>query len=131
MLDRKVEKGLLDTLHQSGTGMIAFSPLAQGLLTEKYLNGIPEGSRADNQRSYLDPSLVELHQEKIKALSQMAAARGQSLAQMALAWLLSDQRVASVLIGASSPLQLSENVAAVKHLDFSESEMGQIQNILG
>ncbi|HHY0525358.1 TPA: L-glyceraldehyde 3-phosphate reductase [Vibrio parahaemolyticus] len=130
MFDRQVENGLLDTLKHSGVGMVAFSPLAQGLLTEKYLNGIPLGSRADNQRSYLEPHLVEHYQPKIKALSNIAAKRGQSLAQMALAWLLSDQRVSSVLIGASSPDQLYENVVAVRHLEFSESEEKQIQGIL-
>ncbi|CAE6932013.1 L-glyceraldehyde 3-phosphate reductase [Vibrio sp. B1FLJ16] len=130
MFDRQVGEGLLDTLDQAGVGMIAFSPLAQGLLSTKYLNGIPKGSRADNQRSYLQAHLVEEYQPKIKALSNIATERGQSLSQMALAWLLNDHRVSSVLIGASSPEQLCENVAAVKSLEFSESEKERIQSIL-
>ncbi|PWI32167.1 L-glyceraldehyde 3-phosphate reductase [Vibrio albus] len=130
MFDRHVEEGLLDTLGQAGVGMIAFSPLSQGLLTEKYLNGIPQGSRADNQRSYLDASLVERYQPKIQALADIANQRGQSLAQMALAWLLVDERVSSVLIGASSSGQLRENVAAVNCLAFSDAEKEQILKIL-
>ncbi|EJE4164390.1 L-glyceraldehyde 3-phosphate reductase [Vibrio parahaemolyticus] len=130
MFERQVENGLLETLNHAGVGMVAFSPLAQGLLTGKYLHGIPQGSRADNQRSYLEANLVEHYLPKIKALSNIATERGQSLAQMALAWLLSDKRVSSVLIGASSPDQLCENVAAVRHLEFSESEKEQIQSIL-
>lgn len=130
MLDRHVESGLLDTLAESGVGMIAFSPLAQGLLSGKYVSGIAQGSRAQNPRSYLDPSLIERFQPQIKALAAIAQARGQSLAQMALAWLLNDPRVTSVLIGASSPQQLCENVAAVTELAFSDAEISQIRAVL-
>jgi L-glyceraldehyde 3-phosphate reductase len=130
MFDRKVEAGLLDTLGQSGVGMIAFSPLAQGLLTEKYLNGIPKESRANNQRSYLDVKTVEQYQSKIEALADIANQRGQTLAQMALAWLLDDERVTSVLIGASSPNQLQENISALDYLAFSGAEIEDILAIL-
>lgn len=130
MFDRTVEEGLLDTLGNAGVGMIAFSPLAQGLLTEKYLNGVPDGSRASNPRSYLNPQLVEQYQDKIEALADIANQRGQSLSQMALAWLLDDERVSSVLIGASSPQQLRENVAAADYLAFSGEEIEEILDIL-
>ncbi len=130
MFDRQVEEGLLDTLGHAGVGMIAFSPLAQGLLTEKYLNGIPQGSRADNQLSYLDAAQVERYQYKIEVLADIASQRGQTLAQMALAWLLDDERVTSVLIGASSPQQLRENVTAVDYLAFSGAEIEEILDIL-
>jgi L-glyceraldehyde 3-phosphate reductase len=106
MLNRWIEGGLLDTLEQEGVGCIAFSPLAQGMLTDKYLNGVPEGSRASQGKSLSPDLLTDETLKHIRALNDMAAARGQSLAQMALAWALRDQRVTSVLIGASSVAQL-------------------------
>jgi len=130
MFDRKVEGGLLDTLGNAGVGMIAFSPLAQGLLTERYLSDIPQDSRAQNQRSYLDVKTVERFQPKIEALADVASQRGQTLAQMALAWLLDDERVTSVLIGASSPSQLHENIASLDYLAFSGAEIEEILDIL-
>ncbi|MBN9610196.1 MAG: aldo/keto reductase [Actinobacteria bacterium 69-20] len=126
MLNRWIEDGLLDTLGELGVGCIAFSPLAQGMLTDRYLHGIPEGSRASKGRS-LDPHLLtEDALAHVRALNDLAAARGQSLAQMALAWALRDQRMTSVLIGASSVAQLEANVAAVDNLAFSESELAAI-----
>lgn len=126
MLNRWIEGGLLDTLGELGVGCIAFSPLAQGMLTDRYLHGIPEGSRASKGRS-LDPHLLtDEALTHVRALNDLAAARGQSLAQMALAWALRDQRMTSVLIGASSVAQLEANVAAVDNLAFSESELAAI-----
>ncbi len=126
MLNRWVEEGLLDVLAEQGVGCIAFSPLAQGMLTDRYLDGIPEGSRAAQGKS-LDPGMLsEDNITHIRALNDIAAARGQSLAQMALAWALRDPRVTSVLIGASSVGQLEQNVAAVHNLAFSESELAAI-----
>lgn len=128
MLNRWIEGGLLDTLGELGVGCIAFSPLAQGMLTDRYLHGIPEGSRASKGRS-LDPHLLtDEALTHVRALNDLAAARGQSLAQMALAWALRDQRMTSVLIGASSVAQLEANVAAVDNLTFSESELAAIDN---
>ena len=116
MLNRWIEEGLLDTLEDEGAGCIAFSPLAQGLLTGKYLNGIPAGSRASLTGGSLDEtSSTEATLGHIRALDGVARARGQSLAQLALAWALRDQRVTSVLIGASSVEQLEENLAAAAH----------------
>ncbi len=126
MLNRWVEEGLLDVLEEQGVGCIAFSPLAQGMLTDRYLDGIPEGSRAAQGKS-LDPGMLsEDNITHIRALNDIAAARSQSLAQMALAWALRDPRVTSVLIGASSVGQLEQNVAAVHNLAFSESELAAI-----
>jgi L-glyceraldehyde 3-phosphate reductase len=130
MLDRHIEEGLLDCVGEHDIGLIAFSPLEQGMLTDRYLKGIPENSRASNQHSYLSESLVLDNQETIVVLAEIAHQRGQSLAQMALAWLLNDQRVTSVLIGASSPQQLKENVASTEKLEFSESEQKAIRAIL-
>ncbi len=128
MLNRWIEDGLLETLGELGVGCIAFSPLAQGMLTDRYLHGIPAGSRASKGRS-LDPHLLtEEALTHIRALNDLAATRGQSLAQMALAWALRDQRMTSVLIGASSVAQLEANVAAVDNLAFSESELAAIDN---
>lgn len=127
MLNRWIEAGLLDTLGELGVGCIAFSPLAQGMLTDRYLDGIPEGSRASKGRS-LDPGLITpTAREHIRALADIAAARGQSLAQMALAWALRDQRVTSVLVGASSVEQLEANVAAVHALTFTDAELHAIE----
>jgi L-glyceraldehyde 3-phosphate reductase len=126
MLNRWIEEALLDTLGELGIGCIVFSPLAQGMLTDRYLEGIPEGSRA-TQGTTLSPDLItEETREKIRALNEIAAARGQSLAQMALAWTLRDQRVTSALVGASSVPQLEANVAALERLDFTEDELAAI-----
>ena len=127
MLNRWIEESLLDTLEEEGAGCIAFSPLAQGLLTGKYLNGIPAGSRASLSGSSLDKDqLTESTLAHIRSLAEIARARGQSLAQMALSWALRDQRVTSVLIGASSVAQLEENLAATKNTTFSEEELAAI-----
>jgi L-glyceraldehyde 3-phosphate reductase len=126
LLNRWIEPELLDTLADEGVGCIVFSPLAQGLLTDKYLHGIPEGSRASRDTS-LPPTLItDEALAKVRALGEIAARRGQSLAQMALAWTLRDPRVTSTLIGASSVEQLEANVAAVDRLGFSEDELGEI-----
>ncbi|MBL8046996.1 MAG: aldo/keto reductase, partial [Anaerolineales bacterium] len=118
MFERWVEGGLLDVLGREGIGCIPFSPLAQGLLTDKYLNGIPEGSRASKSWGFLKPEQVGPAIEKVKKLNEIAQKRDQSLAQMALVWLLKDERVTSVLIGASSVAQLDDNVAALKKMEF-------------
>ncbi len=126
MLNRWIEEGLLDTLGELGIGCIVFSPLAQGMLTDKYLDGIPEGSRA-TRHSSLSPDLItDDVLEKIRALNGIAAARGQTLAQLALAWTLRDPRVTSALIGASSVEQLEANVAALDRLDFTDDELAEI-----
>ncbi len=131
MLERWVEKdGLLDLLESNGVGCIPFSPLAQGLLTNKYLHGIPEGSRASKAVFLKKEQITEEVLIKIEALHAMATDRHQSLAQMALAWLLKDERVTSVLIGASSPAQLLDSVACLKNLEFSGDELTEIENIL-
>ena len=127
MLNRWVEtEGLLDTLEEVGAGCIAFSPLAQGMLTDKYLGGIPEGSRASQGKSLSTGLLSEDALRHVRALHDIAQQRGQSLAQMALAWGLRDQRVTSVLIGASSVQQLEQNVGALDRLDFSDDELARI-----
>jgi L-glyceraldehyde 3-phosphate reductase len=126
MLNRWVEEDLLDVLGANGVGCIAFSPLAQGMLTDKYLKGIPAGSRAAQGKS-LDPKLLgEQALKHVRALNRMAKARGQSLAQMALAWVLRDDRVTSVLIGASSVGQLEDSVAATQNLGFTAEELTRI-----
>ncbi len=126
MLNRWVEEGLLDALEEQGVGCIAFSPLAQGLLTDRYLDGVPEGSRAAAGKS-LDPGqLSETNLTHVRALNKVAAARGQSLAQLALSWVLRDQRVTSVLIGASSVKQLEANLGAVGAPEFTDAELTQI-----
>jgi L-glyceraldehyde 3-phosphate reductase len=126
MLNRWIEPDLLDALGELGVGCIAFSPLAQGMLTDKYLGGIPKGSRASRPSS-LSPTLItDDALEKIRALTGIAEARGQSLAQMALAWVLRDERVTSALIGASSVVQLEENVAALDRLGFTDDELAEI-----
>ena len=129
IFDRWVEEGLLKTLSKHSIGCIAFSPLAQGLLTEKYINGIPENSRAAKQFTYLDKETVSNNIEKVKALAEVAHQRGQKLSQMAIAWLLNQQQVASVLVGASSSNQLKENIIALENLDFSIEEMRLIDKI--
>jgi L-glyceraldehyde 3-phosphate reductase len=130
MFERWVEDGLLDVLEKEGIGCIPFSPLAQGLLTDKYLKGIPEGSRASKSWGFLKQEQVGPAIEKVKNLNKIAQKRGQSLAQMALVWLLKDSRVTSVLIGASSVAQLEDNVAALKNMKFSADELEQIEMIL-
>ncbi|HEV8250443.1 MAG TPA: L-glyceraldehyde 3-phosphate reductase [Gaiellaceae bacterium] len=126
MLNRWIEPDLLDALGDLGIGCIVFSPLAQGLLTSKYLDGIPEGSRASLPYSLSSEQLSEQTLAKIRGLAEIADRRGQTLAQMALAWALRDARVTSTLIGASSVAQLEENVAALRRLDFTEDELEEI-----
>tara|TARA_R110002051_G_scaffold168769_7_gene239378 strand:- start:3427 stop:4437 length:1011 start_codon:yes stop_codon:yes gene_type:complete len=126
IFDRWVENGLLDTLDQEGVGCIAFSPLAQGMLTNKYVNGVPSDSRAAKNFTYLEKEQVASHLEKIKNLAKLADKRGQKLSQMAIAWLLKRPTVASVLVGASSANQLKENIAALDNLEFSNEEIEQI-----
>jgi L-glyceraldehyde 3-phosphate reductase len=127
MLNRWIETdGLLDTLADVGAGCIAFSPLAQGMLTDKYLGGIPEGSRASQGKSLSTDLLSDEALERVRALNDLAQERGQSLAQMALAWALRDERVTSVLVGASSVGQLEQNVAALDRLGFSDDELARI-----
>ncbi|GET27258.1 L-glyceraldehyde 3-phosphate reductase [Prolixibacter sp. NT017] len=130
MFERWVEDGLTDTLEEEGIGLIAFSPLAQGLLTDRYLHGIPEDSRAAKSWGFLQKDAVEPALEKVRKLNQLAEQRGQSLAQMAIAWLLRDPRTTSVLIGSSSVKQLQNNLSALKNLSFSESELNEIEKIL-
>ena len=126
MLNRWIEPDLLDAVGELGVGCISFSPLAQGMLTDKYLDGIPEGSRASRPSS-LSPSLVtEQAVAKIRELNTIAAERGQTLAQMALAWVLRDERVTSALIGASSVAQLEDNVTALDRLGFTDDELAAI-----
>jgi L-glyceraldehyde 3-phosphate reductase len=132
MLQRKLEHGLLDVLGAQGVGAIAFCPLAQGLLTDRYLEGIPQGSRASKSYSYLKKSQVdEATLIKVRALNEIAAMRGQSLAQMALAWVLRDGRMTSALIGASRVEQIDQNVAALANLAFTNEELSQIDAITG
>src|SRR5687767_2915077 len=126
MLNRWIEPDLLDALGELGVGCIVFSPLAQGMLTDKYLGGIPEGSRASRPWSLSPDLLSDDALEKIRALNEIAAGRGQSLAQMSLAWVLRDERVTSALIGASSVEQLEENVAALDRLGFGDEELVDI-----
>jgi L-glyceraldehyde 3-phosphate reductase len=126
MLNRWIEGGLLDVLGQEGTGCIAFSPLAQGVLTGKYLNGVPEGSRATLNGSLSRDQLSDRTLAHVRNLNDIAAARGQSLAQMAISWVLRDQRVTSALIGASSVAQLEENLAAAGQVTFTADEIAAI-----
>lgn len=131
MLERWVEKGLLDVLEDKGTGCIAFSPLAQGLLTDKYLNGIPDDSRASNPNGHLQATeITELKLKKITQLCKIAKSRKQSLAQMALAWVLKDYRVNSVLVGASSVRQLTDSIDSLENLHFFDDELTRINKIL-
>jgi L-glyceraldehyde 3-phosphate reductase len=126
LLNRWIEKGLLDVLEDEGVGCITFSPLAQGMLTDRYLNGIPADSRASRDGSLSPDLLTAQALSKIRALNDIASARGQSLAQLALAWTLRDRRVTSTLIGASSVEQLETNVGALERLDFSAEELAEI-----
>jgi L-glyceraldehyde 3-phosphate reductase len=126
MLNRWIENGLLDVLEQQGAGCITFSPLAQGMLTDRYLDGIPADSRASRAGSLSPDLLTDLALDKIRSLAAIAAERGQTLAQMALAWTLRDRRVTSTLIGASSVEQLEANVGALDRLEFSADELAEI-----
>jgi L-glyceraldehyde 3-phosphate reductase len=126
MLNRWIEGGLLDVLGDEGIGCIAFSPLAQGLLTTKYLSGIPAGSRASRGGSLSADQISEQNLAHVRALGEIAAARGQSLAQLALSWVLRDARVTSALIGASSVAQLEENLAAAGRSEFTAEELAAI-----
>jgi L-glyceraldehyde 3-phosphate reductase len=126
MFNRWIEDGLLDVLGAEGIGCIAFSPLAQGVLTDRYLNGIPADSRAATSRFLNKSDLTEEVMTKVQALSEIAARRGQSLAQMALAWALRDPRMTSLIIGASSVAQLEENLSALERLDFTAEELAEI-----
>jgi L-glyceraldehyde 3-phosphate reductase len=126
MLNRWIEGGLLDTLEEVGAGCIAFSPLAQGLLTNKYLNGIPENSRARAEGSFQKEFLSEENLKRVRALGEIASGRGQTLAQMAIAWVLRDARVTSALIGARNVEQLDNSLDALKNLHFSAVELAEI-----
>jgi L-glyceraldehyde 3-phosphate reductase len=128
MLNRWIEEKLLDELERQGMGCIAFSPLAQGLLTGKYLDRVPEDSRAVKADHFFqkDSVLTKENLERVQALNEIAKRRGQSLAQLALSWCLRDSRVTTVLIGASRPEQIKENVAALDKLEFSKDELDEI-----
>jgi L-glyceraldehyde 3-phosphate reductase len=131
MLNRWVENGLMDVCGEVGLGMIAFCPLFQGLLTDKYLGGIPEGSRASLEHSPLRKSEVnDQNLRVIRELNDHASERGQTLAQMALSWVLRDKRVTSALIGSSRPEQILENVKAAKKTDFTTEELVKLDKIL-
>jgi L-glyceraldehyde 3-phosphate reductase len=131
MFDRWIENGLLDVLGDEGIGGIAFCPLAQGLLTDRYLHGIPEGSRASKPDTFLKKNDIdEGHLAKVRALNVLAVERGQSLAQMALAWVLRDGHMTSALIGASRVEQIEQNVAALANLAFSADELAKVEAIL-
>ena len=132
MFNRWVENGLLEALKEEGIGCIAFSPLAQGLLTDKYLGGIPEGSRASKAHGFLRPADITNDKlEKVKKLNEMAKARGQTLAQMALAWVLRHESMTSVLIGASTVAQIDDAIGTLQRLDFSSDELLRTETILG
>lgn len=126
MLNRWVEKDLLGTLEELGVGCIAFSPLAQGLLTEKYLNGVPASSRANDSGSFQKEFLSEENLKRVRALDEIAKERGQSLAQMAIAWVLRDKRVSSALIGARNVEQLDNSLDAIRKIQFSDPELAEI-----
>jgi L-glyceraldehyde 3-phosphate reductase len=126
MLNRWLEKELLGTLEELGVGCIAFSPLAQGMLTNKYLNGIPENSRANADGSLSKGFLSEENLDRVRQLNEIAKSRGQSLAQMAIAWVLRDQRITSALIGARNVEQLDNSLDAVNHLQFTDAELSEI-----
>jgi L-glyceraldehyde 3-phosphate reductase len=126
MLNRWIEEELLDVLEEEGVGCIAFSPLAQGLLTDKYLRGIPEDSRARGGGSFSEGLLSEENLQRVRALNDLAQRRGQSLAQLALAWVLRDERITSALIGVSSVKQLEDNIGALERVDFDAEELAEI-----
>jgi L-glyceraldehyde 3-phosphate reductase len=130
MVNRWVEDGLLDVLDEVGAGAIAFSPLAQGLLTGRYLNGIPEDSRAASDSPFLTTEGVEAQLERVRALNEVAQGRGQTLAQMAIAWVLRGGRVTSALVGASSVRQIEDSIGAAANLAFSDEELALIEKLL-
>ena len=131
MFDRWIEAGLLDVLEQEGIGCIVFSPLAQGLLTDRYLNGIPQGARASKtEHVWLTREDVNASLDKVRKFNEIAKRRKQSLAQMAIAWVLRNPQVTSALVGASSVKQLEDNIAALNNLSFSPDELKTIENIL-
>ena len=134
MFERSIEKGLLDVLEKNNVGCIPFSPLAQGLLTNKYLQGIPEGSRAASHRgngAIEEDAITADKIEKVKKLNELALKRGQNLAQMALSWILKDNRITSVLIGASKPTQVIDSLKCLDNIIFTEAELKEIDKILG
>jgi len=132
MFHRLPEKGLFDELKKNGMGSIVFSPLAQGVLTDRYLSGFPEDSRAVRDGRYLKPDFIKKEQiDKVRALKKIADQRGQNMAQMAIAWVLRKEEVTSALIGASKVAQIEDGVNALGNLDFDPSELDQIENILG
>ena len=126
MLNRWVEEGLLETLDELGVGCIAFSPLAQGLLTNKYLNGVPKNSRVTAEDSFQKEFLSDENLQRVRALNEIARGRGQTLAQMAIAWVLRDHRVTTALIGARNVQQLDDSLDAVKKLGFTDVELKDI-----
>jgi L-glyceraldehyde 3-phosphate reductase len=130
MFERWVEGGLLNVLEENGIGCIPFSPLAQGLLTNRYIHGIPEGSRASKGVFLRPEMLTDIRIQQIRALNDIALSRNQSLAQMALAWLMKDKRVTSVLIGASSVEQLNDNLKCLENLEFTSEELLKIKEII-
>ena len=129
IFDRWIEDGLLDVLGREGLGCIAFSPLAQGLLTDRYLHGIPADSRAATSQYLHESDVTDEVLDKVRRLHDVAARRGQSLAQMALAWALRDPRMTSLVIGASSVRQLEDNIAALANLDFTDDELAEIDQV--
>ena len=131
MLNRWIERGLLDVLEREGIGCIVFSPLAQGLLTDKYLNGIPDDSRVRRGNSFSADLVSEQNLERVRALNEIARGRGQTLAQLAIAWVLRDERVTSALIGASSVEQLEQNVAALQRLSLDAGERRTDRSVRG
>ena len=131
MFDRAVEAENLPLAAEYGSGFIAFSPLAQGLLTDRYLNGVPEGSRAARSSTFLPRSQVTPEKVEVaRQLNEIARRRGQTLAEMALAWVLRDERMTSVIVGASSVNQLADNLQALNHLEFTAEELNEIEQIL-
>jgi L-glyceraldehyde 3-phosphate reductase len=131
MFDRWIENGLLDVLSDEGIGCIVFSPLAQGQLTQRYLDGIPSDARASKtERVWLTPDQVKSNLPKVQRLNELAQQRGQSLAQMAIAWDLRNPVVTSALIGASSVKQLEDSLSALNNLKFSDEELGRIEETL-
>jgi L-glyceraldehyde 3-phosphate reductase len=126
MLNRWIEDELLDVLQGEGVGAIVFSPLAQGMLTDRYLDGVPEDSRVSSGNYFSRQMLTDENLTRVRALNEIAGRRGQTLAQLAIAWALRDERVTSALLGASSVEQLEQNVAALGHLDFTADELEEI-----
>ena len=133
MFDRWIEDGLLDVLEEEGVGCIPFSPLAQGLLTNKYLHGIPENSRAARHLgngAMEEDQITEANIEKVKELNKLAQQRGQSVAQMALAWVVKDPRITTVLIGVSKPEQVTDSIRCLENYSFTQEELDRINTIL-